>query len=147
MIVFDLRCSGHHTFEAWFSDREAFEQQMEKGLISCPVCGSREVEKILSPVAIKTSSGTHDSRAGDGMEAQEGLRKAVEKIYETVIANTEDVGTRFAAEALKMHYEAVEPRNIRGVATLDEEKILKEEGIEFAKIPVPAKHLKKKEIN
>ena len=38
-------------------------------------------------------------------------------------------------EALKIHYGATEPRNIRGVSTPAEEEILKEEGIEFFKIP------------
>ena len=31
-----------------------------------------------------------------------------------------------------------EPRNIRGVSTKEEEKMLKEEGINFVKIPMPA---------
>ena len=141
MIAFDLKCSEHHEFEAWFKDREAFEDQKEKGLIACPVCGSRNVEKILSPVAIKKTAG------GDGAEVRQGFLKAMEKIYDTVIENTEDVGSRFTTEALKMHYGATEPRNIRGVATEDEEKLLNEEGIEFARIPVPANRLKKEKAN
>jgi len=39
---------------------------------------------------------------------------------------------------LKIHYGATEPRNIRGVSTKEEEKTLKEEGIQFFKIPIPA---------
>ncbi len=144
MIVFDLRCSEQHTFEAWFRDRKAFEEQKEKGLISCPLCGSQQVEKVLSPVAIKRSSAPKlDTNINEDNELRQGVMKVMEKIYETVVKNTEDVGTRFATEALKMHYGAAEPRNIRGVATEDEEKILKDEGIEFAKIPVPAKAVKK----
>jgi len=34
----------------------------------------------------------------------------------------------------------IESRNIRGVATSEEEKTLKEEGISFIKIPVPGKN-------
>ncbi len=144
MIVFDLRCSEQHTFEAWFRDRKAFEEQKAKGLISCPLCGSHQVEKVLSPVAIKrTTAPKSDANISEENELRQGVMKVMEKIYETVVKNTEDVGTSFAAEALKMHYGATEPRNIRGVATEDEEKILKDEGIEFAKIPVPAKAVKK----
>jgi len=51
--------------------------------------------------------------------------------------NFDDVGCNFAQEALKIHYGAVEPRNIRGVSTKEEEKTLKEEGIEFFKVPMP----------
>ena len=148
MIAFDLMCSEQHTFEAWFKDREAFEEQKASGLISCPVCGSQEVEKILSPVAIKRSaSAAPEPGAGDGLEVREGFRKAMEKVYEAVVENTEDVGPRFATEALKMHYGVTEPRNIRGVATEDEEQVLKDEGIEFAKIPVPSKSVKKEDTN
>ena len=39
---------------------------------------------------------------------------------------------------MKIHYGAAEPRNIRGVSTQAEEKLLKQEGVEFIKIPVPA---------
>jgi len=35
-----------------------------------------------------------------------------------------------------MHYGVSEPRNIRGVATEEEEKMLKDEGVEFFKIPI-----------
>jgi len=148
MIAFDLRCSEQHTFEAWFRDREAYEEQRDRGLISCPVCGSQEVEKILSPVAIKRSSpAAPEPGAGDGAEVREGFVKAMEKVYQAVVENTEDVGPRFASEALKMHYGVIEPRNIRGVATENEEQVLKDEGIEFSHIPIPAKPVKKEDIN
>ena len=55
---------------------------------------------------------------------------------EFVEKNFEDVGADFTKEALKIHYGVTEPRNIRGVSTPEEEKTLKEEGIEFLKIPV-----------
>jgi hypothetical protein len=38
---------------------------------------------------------------------------------------------------LKMHYGVAEQRNIRGTSSPEEEKTLKEEGIEFIKIPIP----------
>jgi hypothetical protein len=37
-----------------------------------------------------------------------------------------------------MHYGVSDPRNIRGVSTDQEEKVLKEEGIDILKIPVPS---------
>jgi hypothetical protein len=50
----------------------------------------------------------------------------------------DDVGCDFAKEALKIHYGVEEPRNIRGVSTKEEEKMLKKEGVDFVKIPMPA---------
>jgi len=38
-----------------------------------------------------------------------------------------------------MHYGVSEKKNIRGSATSEEEKTLKEEGIDFFKIPLPEK--------
>ena len=50
--------------------------------------------------------------------------------------NFEDVGAKFAEEALKIHYGAEKPRNIRGVTTEQEERMLEEEGIKLTKIPL-----------
>jgi len=47
------------------------------------------------------------------------------------------VGCKFTTEALKMHYGVSELKNIRGTSTEKEEKILKDEGINFFKIPMP----------
>jgi hypothetical protein len=47
----------------------------------------------------------------------------------------EDVGTDFTKEALNIHYGLKEPKNIRGVSTKKEEKVLAEEGIKFIKMP------------
>ncbi len=51
------------------------------------------------------------------------------------VRETEDVGSRFADEARKIHYEESEQRNIRGRATLQEAEELREEGIEFHALP------------
>ncbi len=47
MIRYALICSDEHTFESWFSDSAAFDTQAERGLVTCPVCGSAEVRKTL----------------------------------------------------------------------------------------------------
>jgi hypothetical protein len=48
----------------------------------------------------------------------------------------EDVGADFYDEALKIHYGETEKRNIKGTATTEEEVILKEEGVQFFKVPI-----------
>jgi hypothetical protein len=134
MIAFDLCCDQDHTFEAWFQDGEAFETQKESGMLTCPVCGSNNVRKVLSAVAVCTKPVGKD---GDTSKA--ALNEMLNNIYTVVEKNTEDVGAAFAQEALKIHYGVAENRNIRGVATSEEEKTLKKEGIFFIKIPVPEK--------
>ena len=58
------------------------------------------------------------------------------EISEYVNKNFDNVGCEFAKEALKMHYGVTESRNIRGVSTREEEKLLSKEGIQFFKIPI-----------
>ncbi len=51
MIVFDLRCSPTgHVFEAWFGSSADYESQRQRGLVSCPLCGSDGIEKaVMAP--------------------------------------------------------------------------------------------------
>lgn len=54
-----------------------------------------------------------------------------------LMANTEDVGDRFADEARDMHYGDAPERAIRGQTTTAERAALQEEGIEVVSLPVP----------
>ncbi|MDM8524041.1 DUF1178 family protein [Desulfococcaceae bacterium HSG8] len=132
MIVFDLQCSNGHTFEGWFEDGEAYEEQKEKSLIACPACNDTSVFKLPSAFAIK-SSPVKEETSGH----EKNMAEISKKLSEFVDKNFDDVGCDFAKEALKIHYGASEPRNIKGTSTKEEEKTLKEEGIEFFKIPLP----------
>lgn len=68
------------------------------------------------------------------LEQQAAFLKALRH----VVANTEDVGDRFASQARAMHYGDTEPRSIRGQATLREAVELMEEGIDVVALPMPA---------
>lgn len=131
MIAFDLQCANGHTFEGWFEDSCAFERQKKEGLIACPVCNDTSISKRLSTFAIK---GGHSSAAG---APNPDIERIGQKLVDYVQKNFDNVGSDFAKEALKMHYGASEPRNIRGVSTEQEEKTLREEGIGFFKVPLP----------
>jgi hypothetical protein len=65
------------------------------------------------------------------------LQKQVMKAVRTMIANTEDVGDRFADEARRIHYGETEQRGIRGRATPQEARELADEGIDIVALPVP----------
>jgi len=134
MIAFDLQCVNGHTFEGWFEDGKAYEEQNRKGLITCPVCNDTSVSKILSSFAIKKSFQPAQTASGNQWE----LDQINSKIVEFVKKNFDDVGPDFTKEALKMHYGVIEPRNIRGVSSAEEEKTLKKEGIQFFRLPIPA---------
>jgi len=134
MIAYDLECGSGHTFEGWFEDHKAFEEQLRKSLIACPVCNDTSVMVVPSTFSIKSCSSQHQVpetsiRDRDKLEGQ-SLSEFLEQHFE-------DVGTQFAAEALKMHYGVSEKRNIKGTSSKSEEEILEEEGVKFFKIPVP----------
>jgi len=137
MIAYDLQCTHGHSFEGWFEDRKAYLDQKKRGLITCPACNDTAVENLPSTFAIR-SSQTFKPKPLSQEEVD--LAKIGKKAIEFVEKNFDDVGCDFAKEALKIHYGATEPRNIRGVSTKDEEKTLKEEGIQFFKLPLPATH-------
>jgi hypothetical protein len=131
MIVFDLKCPQGHKFEGWFDDSSAYEDQKDRGLISCPVCNDADISKMPTAFSIKSS---HPDKT-ISLQHKE-LARIENKITAFIENNFDNVGPRFATEALKIHYGVTEPRNIRGSSTQEEEKTLKEEGVEFIKIPV-----------
>jgi hypothetical protein len=135
MIAYDLQCTNGHTFEGWFEDRKAYLSQQKKGLIACPVCNETSVDVVPSTFAIKSAPPSKPQSAAAEIDA---LQKISKEAIDFVEKNFDNVGCDFAKEALKIHYGASEPRNIRGVSTEEEEKTLKDEGVQFFKIPMPA---------
>jgi len=133
MIAYDLICQNGHIFEGWFEDAKAYAKQKKKGLVSCPICNDTGISRRPSTFAIK-------SRPAAAIPSPDNvdLKALGRQIYDFVDKNFDNVGPNFAKEALKIHYGATEPRNIRGVSTKQEEKTLKEEGVEFVKVPLPS---------
>ncbi|MBU4260669.1 MAG: DUF1178 family protein [Proteobacteria bacterium] len=141
MIVFDLACECGFFFEGWFKDHEEFAKQEREGLLICPQCQGRQcLRKVLSPVAYqKKSCGTlADGKPPAEMDPArlaESVEQTIRIIQEFVEKNFEDVGSDFTRKTLKIHYGVEEPKNIRGVVTQAEEKMLDKEGIPYLKIP------------
>jgi hypothetical protein len=128
MILFDLRCSGGHDFEAWFKDGAAYDEQAGQKSISCPICGDREVRKALMAPAVASRPKVDPERAAGALKAWRKVQAHIEK-------NFDHVGPRFAEEARRMHYGEADRRSIYGDATSDEAKSLRDEGIEVGQIP------------
>ena len=133
MIVYDIRCENGHVFEGWFDDRRSFEEQKEKNLVDCPICGTIRVSLAPSTFGI-------GGRAKKAEAEQEGKKEmdqevSVRQMAEFLEKNFEDVGPQFAEEALKIHFGETEERGIRGTTTPQEEQELQEEGVAFMKIP------------
>ncbi len=133
MIIYDLKCGDGHQFEGWFQDRAAFEEQKTKALIACPVCGRTDATVIPSSVAfMEKESRPPDKTGAGGTPNLQGLRE----LHEFIHKNFDDVGDKFAEVALRMHHGEEDKRNIKGTTTQSEEESLREEGVQFVKIPL-----------
>ena len=137
MILFDLRCSKGHVFEAWFRDNDTYDRQAKGGAVACPACGSRKVEK--APMAPRIGKGSEATRQQMAAELAEAKRQ-LQELRAKVESNCDYVGPKFAEEARRIHHGEVDRRDIYGEATDDEAKELSEEGVEFARIPWLPRH-------
>ena len=130
MILFTLRCSSDHEFEAWFRDGDAYEAQQQAGEIACPHCGDAQVEK--APMA--PNIGRSREVKGPTVSPAQ-MRAMLTALRQQVEQNCDYVGERFAEEARRIHYGEADPHGIYGEATTEESQALTEEGIEFGQIP------------
>ena len=60
MIVYDLICDHGHRFEGWFGSSGDYAEQRERGLVSCPQCGSGEVTKAPMAPAVPAKGNTRE---------------------------------------------------------------------------------------
>ena len=143
MIRYALVCEHEHDFEGWFGASADFDDQRERGLIDCPVCGSKAVRKAIMAPAV---AGTKRRGAAAGpaqgeavmMEAMGRLRAHVEETFD-------DMGDAFASEARAIHEGRSEARGIYGQATAPEVKALVEDGVPIA--PMPPEPPRKSQVN
>jgi hypothetical protein len=136
MKVLNLQCAHGHGFEGWFASHEEFESQLASSLVECPLCGDKRITKLLA--APRLNLGTSKpadapAQADDGSPEARWLRAA-----RKILAETEDVGDRFADEARRMHYGETEKRDIRGQSTREQTQSLIDEGIPVFSLPLPA---------
>lgn len=160
MLVLNLACTAGHRFEGWFGSSTDYESQQQRKLLTCPVCGHDQVQRLPSaprlnvshlrePQPAPESAGTAQPAAGitptdsaapaSTERLQQQLQALAQQAVAQVLAQTEDVGQRFAEEARRIHYGETQARGIRGQASLEEAHALQEEGIELLALPLLSK--------
>ncbi|MEQ9245717.1 MAG: DUF1178 family protein [Nitratireductor sp.] len=135
MISFNLICEHDHAFEAWFRNNADFDGQKERGLVSCPHCGSGNVEKALMAPAVSTGKRREQIALAMGEQQKKALAQ-LKELSNKVRENADYVGDRFAEEARKIHFGETEARGIYGEATSEEAASLLEDGVEFMPLPL-----------
>lgn len=154
MIQYALTCENRHSFDAWFRNADAYDEQAARGIVTCPICSTQNVEKSLMAPAIAKSGqkagpdgnkpvaqGNDKMSFSAGHPQQAQLRAAMRALREKVVAEADYVGDKFAEEARRIHDHEADPRGIYGEATRDEVAGLIEDGIDCMPLPnVPEDH-------
>ena len=165
MIKYQLICDNEHDFEGWFSSSSAYEEQLAKGYVDCPVCGSQSVKRALMapnlnspktrqnpelPALPKADEIASEISPKDMSAAENPLAKlspqdqaavmgaamsALRDIHTKVKKDFTNVGDKFADEARKIHYGETESKPIYGTTTQEEREDLADEGIVFHHLP------------
>ena len=141
MIKYDLRCDNGDEFEAWFGSIADYDKQAEAGLVECPHCGSKHVEKAPMAPAVQTAR-----KKAERSERAVAMAMAA-KVREHIKDNFDYVGDKFADEARKMHAGESEERAIWGEATPEQAQELADEGIPAAPLPAELAPVQPKKLN
>jgi len=145
MIRYALSCAAGHEFEGWFGASADYDDQAERGLISCPVCDSRAVRKQIMSPSVSGAGKREKSAIAITAPQRAAMVEMMTQMRRHVEDNFDYVGPRFADEARAIHQGKAEERGIYGEATPTEVKALVEDGVPVA--PMPPAELKKSEVN
>ncbi|MDE7546840.1 DUF1178 family protein [Acetobacter fabarum] len=152
MICYRLRCASDHVFEGWYKDSSTFVVLRQKNLLSCPECGTSRVDQApMAPAIVGRASGRLPQcdptpvtdmvapAAPSAVQVPPGLsdvmRSALREVRRTIEENCENVGSRFADEALRIHYGEAPERGIYGEMSQTQREELEEEGVAFQNVP------------
>lgn len=149
MIRYTLACEAGHGFESWFPSSASYDDQAERGFVTCPVCGSAKVAKGMMAPAIARGGRGHLATEPEAAplarpepepvpmiaEPERQLRAMLRAVRDHVVKTADHVGPRFPEEARRMHYGETPARPIYGEASPDEARALVEEGIDVAPLP------------
>lgn len=155
MIRYDLKCADGHAFEAWFASSAAFDEQVERGLVACAICGGARVEKaLMAPRLTKKAAGRAEGPGagpggGPGAAPEGGddakpmltgpvpaeIARKLAALRAEIESKSDYVGEAFAAEARRMHSGETPARSIHGLASGAEARSLIEDGVPVAPLP------------
>lgn len=151
MIQYALKCSDGHKFDSWFQSAAAFDKLKSAGLVTCAVCGSTSVDKLLMAPAVRPArkaaqSGSQEvepapTEAAD--TAPEGplsgrlspAEQMIAELRKKVEESSEYVGRDFATTARAIHEGEMPEKSIYGEAAPDEARKLLEDGVPVLPLP------------
>jgi hypothetical protein len=144
VIRYALLCEHDHDFEGWFGASSDYEDQQARGLLECPMCGSKAVRKAIMAPAV-TGTKAQAAPPEPSAEARQMMMQAAQAVRRHVEENFDYVGDSFASEARAIHEGRSEDRGIYGEASGGEVRKLIEDGVQVA--PLPSGPPRKRDIN
>lgn len=152
MIRYALHCDHDHEFESWFQSSSAYDSQVKRKLVTCPICGSAKVGKAIMAPRIVGKKGRERAQVAEPavapatteitqqptsllMAQERELRAKLKELRDHIVKNADNVGESFPNEARAMHYGDKEHRPIYGEASPDEARSLIDEGIDVSPLP------------
>ena len=157
MIKYKLKCkstycSDQNEFDGWFQNIEAFESQMSSSLISCPICGSHNIIKLLATPNVRKAktqisknvridNDTVVTNSDKSVLGNENITTMLRTIKKEIQKNSTFVGDKFVSRARSMKEGKIKERPIHGHGTKKEIQELRDEGIDVINIPwIPDDH-------
>ncbi len=141
MIRYALKCEINHQFDSWFKSVDAFDKLRSAGLLSCPDCGSGDIDKAVMAPQVNSSDKAPRDEVADRVPMHaltapaSPAEAAMKELRRQIQQNSEYVGKDFATEARKIHEGDAPERSIYGEASNDEARQLVEDGVPVAPLP------------
>ena len=147
MIKYRLKCKSSYcadqnNFDGWFQNIEAFEKQMDLGLISCPICGGENILKSLTTPSLKKIQNSNKTNSKEkieqntfGNEKLKNITTIIRSIKNEIKKHSTFVGDDFVNQARSMSEGVIKEKSIYGHGTKEEIEELKDEGVDLINIP------------
>jgi hypothetical protein len=111
VILYALVCKAGHAFESWFANSSAYDKQLKRSLVTCPVCGSPQVEKaIMAPSLGRNSKAARAYEAAEVISAPEA---AAEPAANAATANAATANAATAASKAPVAMLSEQERELR----------------------------------
>lgn len=152
MIKYALRCEQEHNWDAWFPSMSGYDDQLARGLVDCPYCGSKTVEKapmapsvvssraraiapVEAPIVQSDDNKLPVATNELSLRLPEPIKAMLEEMKAKIEKTHDYVGDTFAREVRSMHEGETEERPIYGEATPSEVRALIDDDIPVAPLP------------
>ncbi len=148
MIQYALKCSNGHSFDSWFQSAAAYDKLSAAGMVTCAVCGCKNVEKAIMTPRVRPARKAVAEQVPTSPDSDQismstpspDVEQVLSELRRKVEENSDYVGQDFAKEARKIHLGDAPERAIYGEAKPEEARALVEDGVPVAPLPfVPSR--------